>query len=72
MAEEHFALIQFVKKPLNFNAVEKICMPSVDEEPEEDAKTYLNPRGKDLIEKLRNFIFKQDFFNFMLEQELSE
>lgn len=34
--------------------------------------TYLNARGKDLLEKLRNFISKQDLLNFVVDQELSE
>lgn len=34
--------------------------------------TYLNQRGKDLLEKLRSFITRQDLLNFMVEQELSE
>jgi hypothetical protein len=45
VAEEHHALISFVKKPLNFNAVEKICIP-VPQKPQEDALSYLNTRGK--------------------------
>ena len=47
-------------------------MPSAASEPEENPMTYLNARGKDLIEKLRNFISRQDLLNFMVDQELSE
>lgn len=72
VAEEHYALIQFIKKPLNFNAVEKICMPSAGQEPEDDPVAFLNARGKELLEKLRNFISRQDLLNFMVDQELSE
>ena len=34
--------------------------------------TYVNARGKDLLEKLRHFISKQDLLNFVVDQELSE
>ena len=47
-------------------------MPSSVEEPEEDPMTYLNARGKHILEKLRNFISRQDLLNFMVDQELSE
>lgn len=47
-------------------------MPSAENEPEEDPMSYLNARGKDLLEKLRNFITRQDLLNFILDQELSE
>lgn len=72
VAEEHFALINFIRKPLNFNAVEKIGFASAKVEAEEDPLTYLNPRGKELLEKLRHFITKEHLLNFVVEQELSE
>jgi hypothetical protein len=71
VAEEHFALINYVKKPLSFNAVEKICMPP-PQKPQEDALSYLNTRGKDILEKLRHFITRPDLLNFMVDQELSD
>ena len=33
VAEEYHNLISFVKKPLNYSAVEKICMPVQKAEP---------------------------------------
>lgn len=61
-----------MRKPLNYSAVEKICTPLPKAEPAPEPLTYINQRGKDLLEKLRHFITKQDLLNFMVEQELSE
>ena len=47
-------------------------MPSTENEPQEDPMNYLNARGKELLEKLRNFLTRQDLLNFILDQELSE
>ena len=47
-------------------------MPNPKSEPIVDPMTFINHRGKDLLEKLRYFITKQDLLNFMVEQELSE
>jgi hypothetical protein len=56
---------------VNFSAIEKVCMPA-KKEVSVDPLNFLNQRGKDLLEKLRSFITRQDLLNFMVEQELSE
>lgn len=42
------------------------------QKPQEDALSYLNNRGKEILEKLRHFISRQDLLNFMVDQELSD
>jgi len=39
---------------------------------QEDSLSYLNNRGKEIIEKLRHFISREDLLNFMVYQELSD
>jgi hypothetical protein len=70
VAEEHFSLLSFVKKPLSFNAVEKICTPPPPK-PEEDPLSYLNTRGREILEKLRYFVSTEGLLQFIVNQELS-
>lgn len=44
----------------------------VAQKTQEDALSYLNNRGKEVIEKLRHFITREDLLNFMVYQELSD
>lgn len=44
----------------------------VPQKSQEDALSYLNNRGKEVIEKLRHFITREDLLNFMVYQELSD
>ena len=44
----------------------------VPQKPQEDPLSYLNNRGKQVLEKLRHFITRQDLLSFMVDQQLSD
>jgi hypothetical protein len=59
-----------VKKAHDFK-VERLTNVGDEEIIDENPLEYLTPQGKKVIDKLRNFITRQDVFDFLVRQELS-
>ena len=65
-------MISFIKRPQLVDPIERISIVQEETKPEVDPLSLVNKAGKELLEKLRHFMTKQDILEFMYEQELSE
>jgi hypothetical protein len=60
-------LISFVKRA-NDLKIERLTNVADEEIVEDQPLEYLTPAGRKIIEKLRNFITRQDVFDFVVRQ----
>ena len=64
-------MISFVKRSGEQFKVDRVTTISEEDRMDEHPMEFLNPSGRKTIEKLRNFISKQDVLDFVVRQELS-